>query len=114
MKLILRPLMPPASLIILKKTASVLPCMPYAEAGPLYGMILPILISVSLAPGSYFLCAAAVVAVIAAAASAASANSLLIRAGIVLSRALTTYFDQVSQVRRTHASKQGHGLVGVR
>jgi hypothetical protein len=31
--------------------------MPYADAGPLYGMMLPILISLSLAPTSYFLAA---------------------------------------------------------
>src|ERR1700689_3234527 len=66
-------------------------------------MILPILISLSLAPGSYFFCAEAVVALMTAAANAASTNRLVIRAGIVLSR-LATYFDQVSQVRRTHAS----------
>jgi hypothetical protein len=37
----------------------VLPMVPYAEAGPLYGLVLPILISPSDAPGSYFFCAAA-------------------------------------------------------
>src|ERR1700690_1756464 len=66
-------------------------------------MILPILISVSLAPGSYFFCAGAAAAVPAATASAASVNRLRIRAGMVLSR-LATCFDQVSQVRRARAS----------
>src|SRR5450759_4778700 len=47
-------------------------------------MILPILISVSLAPGSYFFCALAAVAIIAA-ANAAMATKLRIPAGIVLS-----------------------------
>jgi hypothetical protein len=46
-----------------------LPITPQEEAGPLYGMILPILISVSLAPGSYFFYAFAAVAIIAAAAA---------------------------------------------
>src|SRR6478672_11709468 len=32
---------------------------PKADAGPLYGMMLPILISVSVAPVSYFFCASA-------------------------------------------------------
>src|SRR5882757_11184824 len=59
MKLILRPLMPPCSLIIRKYAASVLPMVAYDDAGPLYGMMLPILISVSVAPVSYFFCARA-------------------------------------------------------
>src|SRR6267143_2001628 len=59
MKLILRPLMPPSALIFLKYTSSVLPTTPYEDAGPLYGMMLPILISVSVAPVSYFFWAAA-------------------------------------------------------
>src|SRR6266404_9192553 len=66
-------------------------------------MILPILISVSLAPGSYFFSAFAAVAVIAAAAAIARATRLLIRAGIAFSR-WAIYFDQVSQVTRPHAS----------
>src|SRR5436190_17855143 len=33
--------------------------MPWADAGPLYGMMLPILISVSVTPVSYFFCAVA-------------------------------------------------------
>src|SRR6185295_15685571 len=70
MKLILRPLMPPCSLIILKYAASALPIVPYAEAGPLYGMVWPILISVSDAPGSYFFWAAAGVAARARATAA--------------------------------------------
>src|SRR5690242_6151380 len=46
-------------------------------------MMLPILISVSLAPGSYFFCALAAVTVIAAAvANTAMAIRLLMRAGI--------------------------------
>src|ERR1700687_1889550 len=48
-------------------------------------MILPILISVSLAPGSYFFCALAADAAIAAAANTARATRLLARTGIVLS-----------------------------
>src|SRR5258705_9752772 len=46
-------------------------------------MMLPILISVSLAPGSYFFCALAAVAVIAATANAARTTSLCIRTGMV-------------------------------
>src|SRR5476651_324216 len=50
-------------------------------------MMLPILISVSLAPGSYCFCAFAAVAVIAAAAATtAAATRLGMRTGIVLSR----------------------------
>jgi hypothetical protein len=41
-------------LILLKYADSVLPMMLYDEIGPLYGIMLPIFISVSLAPGSYF------------------------------------------------------------
>src|SRR6266849_8283401 len=67
-------------------------------------MMLPILISVSLAPTSYFFCALAAVAVAAtAAANAVTAKRLLIRDGIVLSP-LGVYFDQVSQDVRAHAS----------
>jgi hypothetical protein len=52
-------------------------------------MMLPILISVSLAPGSYFFSADAAVAVsAAAAANPAKAIRLLIQIGIVLSRYL--------------------------
>jgi hypothetical protein len=61
------------------------------------------LISVSLAPGSYFFCADAALAAIAAAATTASAICFLLRPGIVLSR-LAFYFDQVSQAARGHAS----------
>src|SRR6266566_1751005 len=64
-------------------------------------MILPILISVSLAPTSYFFCALAAVAVTAA--NAVTTKRLPIRDGIVLSP-LGVYFDQVSQVVRAHAS----------
>jgi len=61
-------------------------------------MILPTLISVSLAPGSYFFCAFAALAIIvAAAAIAIRAIKLRIRAGIVLSR-LVVYFAEVSQL----------------
>jgi hypothetical protein len=64
--------------------------------------MLPILISVSLAPGSYFFSADAAVAVTAAAAAKpAKAIRPLIQIGIVLSRHL---FAQVSQVMRRHAS----------
>jgi hypothetical protein len=48
--------------------------------------MLPILISVSLAPESYFFCALAVVAISAAAANAATAAKWFGRTGIVLSR----------------------------
>src|SRR2546430_8030312 len=65
-------------------------------------MILPIVISVSLAPGSYFFCALAWVA-IAATAKIVRAIKLRARTGIVLSR-LTTYFFEVSQVALTLAS----------
>src|SRR5713101_7698048 len=57
MNLILRPLMPPPSLIMSQKATIALPLTPYAEAGPLYGQVWPILISLSLAPSSYFFCA---------------------------------------------------------
>src|SRR4051812_28472022 len=43
--------MPPDSLTVLKKAVSSLPITPYAEAGPLYGMVLPILSSVAVTPG---------------------------------------------------------------
>src|SRR5436190_3937994 len=59
MKLILRLLTPPRSLTMRKYAAIDLPIAPYAEAGPLYGLVLPILISPSVAPASYFFCAAA-------------------------------------------------------
>src|SRR5260370_33905035 len=65
-------------------------------------MILPILISVSLAPGSYFFSAFAAVVAIAAAAAIARATRLLIRAGIVFFR-WAIYSDHVSQVTRPHA-----------
>src|SRR5436309_12429497 len=45
--------------------------VPYAEAGPLYGMVWPIRISVSEAPGSYFFSALAGVASKASAATTA-------------------------------------------
>src|SRR5437868_13632597 len=66
-------------------------------------MILPILISVSLAPGSYFFCALAWVAIAAATAKTVKAIKLRARTGIVLSR-LTNYFFEVLQVVRTLAS----------
>src|SRR6266581_5187281 len=72
-------------------------------------MILPILISVSLAPTSYFFCALAAVAVTAA--NAVTTKRLLIRDGIVLSP-LGVYFDQVSQVVRARAS--GHLFRGTK
>src|SRR5580698_7086924 len=63
-------------------------------------MMLPILISVSLAPGSYFFSARAAVAVIATtAASAAKMTCFLGSAGIVFSRN-TLCFVRVSQVGR--------------
>src|SRR6187402_1503020 len=49
-------------------------------------MMLPILISVSLAPGSYFFCALAEVATAAATANAVRARKLGTRTGIVFSR----------------------------
>src|SRR6185369_7846673 len=76
MKLILRPLMPPCSLMRLKYAASSLPMVPYADAGPLYGMVCPILISVSVAPGSYFFCA--IEGAASARPSAATARVVLI------------------------------------
>src|SRR5262245_25985823 len=60
MKVILRPLMPPSSLTFLKYASIVLPMTPYADAGPEYGFVFPILISVSDAPSSYFPAADAV------------------------------------------------------
>ncbi|MGL3208108.1 hypothetical protein [Bradyrhizobium sp. BR 1433] len=52
-------------------------------------MMLPILISPSLAPGSYFFCAVAEVAISAALANAAIAPIYPKRAGIVFSRFLS-------------------------
>src|SRR3954469_7292576 len=46
--------MAPRALTILEHAAIALPIAPYADAGPLYGLVLPILISPSDAPGSYF------------------------------------------------------------
>src|SRR5260370_28769271 len=67
-------------------------------------MSLPVLISVALAPGWYFVGAfATVVARAAAAAIAAKAIRPRIRAVIVFSR-LAMYFDRVSQLMRAHAS----------
>src|ERR1035438_3681165 len=66
-------------------------------------MILPILISVSLAPGSYFFCALAGFAIAAASANTVKAIKLRARTGIVLSR-LTNWFSPVWQVARTLAS----------
>src|SRR2546421_10434501 len=43
--------MPPSSLTFLKYAPITLPIVPYAEAGPLYGLVLPILISVAVTPG---------------------------------------------------------------
>src|ERR1700688_4050023 len=65
MNLILRPLIPPSALIFLKYAASVLPMTPQLEAGPLYGMMLPSFISVSVAPASYLFWAIAQVLVAA-------------------------------------------------
>src|ERR1700730_235759 len=68
-------------------------------------MILPIFISVSLAPGSYFFCALAAVKVIAATtAKAVRPIKLLVRAGIVSLPLGSFSFAQVSQVARGHAS----------
>src|SRR5271165_853772 len=51
MKLTLRPAIPPWSLTIwLKNAISSLPLELYEEAGPLYGLVWPILISVSVTP----------------------------------------------------------------
>src|SRR4029078_997459 len=55
-------------------------------------MILPILISESLAPGSYFFCALAAVATNAATVSAARATRLCIRT--VINFSLSPFFDQ--------------------
>src|SRR4051812_35251881 len=65
-------------------------------------MMLPILISVSLAPGSYFFSALAVVTT-AATANAVRATEYLIPTGMIFSP-LMFYFDQVSQVTRALAS----------
>src|ERR1700686_864272 len=67
-------------------------------------MMLPILISVSLAPESYFFCALAVVAISAAAANAATAAKWFGRTGIVLSRFFVICLEQVSQAARRLAS----------
>ena len=65
--LTLRPLIPPSSLSFWKKPVWTRPPAPYAEAGPLYGLVCPILISTSLAPGSYFFCASVALAAVTAA-----------------------------------------------
>src|ERR1700730_16960616 len=67
-------------------------------------MILPILISVSLAPASYFFCALAVVAISAAATNAATAAKYFGRASIVFSRFCDLFCCQVSQVALALAS----------
>src|SRR6266404_8429362 len=67
-------------------------------------MILPILISVSLAPGSYFFCAWAVLATIAATANAVRTTRFCIRPGIVFSPFFQSCCRQVSQVASTLAS----------
>src|SRR6266851_9535866 len=51
MKLILRPAMPPWSLIIRKKASSHLAMVPSAETGPLSEVVHPILISAAVTPG---------------------------------------------------------------
>src|SRR5712672_6019 len=67
-------------------------------------MMLPILISVSLAPGSYFFCADAVVAITAATAdNIAAATRFCIRTGIVPSQ-MVFIFVAVSQAAPAHAS----------
>src|SRR5690349_10996770 len=85
MKLTLRPLMPPSEFSFLKYAASVFPIVAYADAGPEYGMMLPILISVADAPGSNFFCATAlaVSAVISGAATMAARTSLISNRRIV-------------------------------
>src|SRR6266852_2053515 len=67
-------------------------------------MILPILISVSLAPETYFFCALAAVVISAAAAKAMTAAKCLGRPSIVLSRFFVLILRQVSQVARVLAS----------
>src|ERR1700730_6098085 len=52
MKSILCPATPPCSLTMAKKAVSSLPIGLYDETGPLYGMVLPILSSVAVTPGS--------------------------------------------------------------
>src|ERR1044072_7817612 len=74
MKLTLRPLMAPLSVTIREGAACTVRVVPYAEAGPEYGMMLPTLISVSLAPGSYFFCAVAGAAITHSATDAISAR----------------------------------------
>src|SRR5882672_10460477 len=58
MKRILRPLMPPCSLIILKYASSVRSIAPYAPAGPSCGPQLPTTTSVSVTPTTTGLAAA--------------------------------------------------------
>src|SRR5439155_24229531 len=66
MKRILRPLMPPWSLIILKSASSVRSIAPYAPAGPSCGPQLPTTTSVSVTPGTTGAVVGAVVAVVVA------------------------------------------------
>jgi hypothetical protein len=49
--LTLRPAKPPRSLAILNIADVALPVVPYAEAGPLYGIVLPRRISLAVTPG---------------------------------------------------------------
>src|SRR6266849_4349859 len=63
MKRILRPLMPPWSLIILKYASSVRSIAPYAPAGPSCGPQLPTTTSVSVTPGTIGLAVAVAAAV---------------------------------------------------
>jgi hypothetical protein len=67
-------------------------------------MMLPILISLSLAPGSYFFCALAVVASTAATANAATAATSRMRTGMVFSPLSRLVLPGVSQGLRGLAS----------
>src|ERR1700748_1082241 len=81
MKLILWPATPPCSFTMPKNVLSNMPSTPYEEAGPLYGTVLPILISVAVTPGV----SAAVAAVATSATSAVAARNVFLPVIEVLS-----------------------------
>src|SRR5256886_17639105 len=80
MKRILRPLMPPWSLIILKYASSVRSIAPYAPAGPSCGPQLPTTTSVSVTPVTTGL-AEALAAAVAGADDAAGGGGAVPQAG---------------------------------
>ncbi len=85
--------MPPSALTLSKYAPIALPIAPYADAGPEYGLMLPTLISLSVAPGSYFFCASAVPAM-ASDARPASASEMDLNYIIIEASFLAKYTQQ--------------------